>query len=265
MKTLTRNVGRRDRAGTSLPIPFKTLTDLGVQIRQSELTLIAGQPGVGKSSLALAIVVHAKVPTLYVCADTSEQTMRTRTAAMLSGVTQEEAERRMFSDVSWARGIFEQTRHIAWSFDATPSLTSIEEEIAAYEEVHGLTPSLIVVDNLIDVAVEGADEWGGLRQTMKRLKNLARETESAVLVLHHTSEAVTSIGLAPPRSALQGKVAQLPAVILTVDVRQDQEQMSVAVVKNRFGQANAAGNFGGWLDFIPARMLLQDSQIPGLR
>lgn len=268
MKTLTRNVGRKERSGTPIPLPFQTLSRLGVQVRQSELTLIAGQPGVGKSSLALAIVVAANVPALYVCADTSEQTMRTRTAAMLSGLKQSEAESRMFTDVPWATDMFERTQHIAWSFDPTPSLFTIEDEIAAYDEVHGIPPRIVVVDNLIDVAVEGADEWGGLRQTVKRLKNLARETESAVIALHHTSEAVHTMGIAPPRSALQGKVGQLPAVILTVDVTHsgtDTSSMGVAVVKNRFGKADATGNFGGWLDFDPSRMILSDPSMPGLR
>lgn len=264
MKTLTRNVGKRERAGSTLPLPFTTLASLGVQIRQSELTLVAGMPGAGKSTLALALAVAANVPTLYVCADTSEQTMRTRTASMLSKVKQDEAERRMFTDVPWAQSIFDQTQHIAWSFDTTPSLHSVEEELLAYEEVHGVTPSLVIVDNLIDVAVEGADEWGGLRKTVQRLKNLARETEAAVLALHHTSEAVPVLGIAPPRSALQGKVGQLPAVILTVDADAEHGTMGVAVVKNRFGKAVAQGTFGAYLTFDPARMQLTDSHVPGI-
>lgn len=264
MKSLTRNVGRRERAGSNVPIPFTTLTELGVQVRQAELTLIAGQPGAGKSSLALSIAVHANVPTLYVCADTSEQTMRTRTASMLTGLAMRETETRMFTDVPWAQSVFDQTQHIAWSFDATPSLQGIEEEIQAYEEVHGVTPTLLIVDNLIDVAVDGSDEWGGLRQTVKRLKNMARETESAVLALHHTSEAVNTIGIAPPRSSLQGKVGQLPAVILTLDVDSNSGTMGVAVVKNRFGKAAASGVYGGHLTFDAARMQITDTVHPGL-
>lgn len=258
MRNFVRNVGKRERGGTGIPIPLRTLSDLGVQIRQSELTMVAGQPGVGKSSLALALAVMAKVPTLYVCADTSELTMRVRTASMLSGISQKEVETKMYSDLPWARSLFTDTRHLAWSFDATPSLTSIREEIDAYEEVHGITPDLIVIDNLIDVSAEAGDEWAGLRYTMKELKSLARETESAVLVLHHVSEAITSMGMAPPRSAIQGKVNQLPAVILTVDVVPQTQQMAVGVVKNRFGQADAKGNHGGYLDFEPGCMKISD-------
>jgi len=264
LKSLTRNVGRRERAGTALPLPFTTLTNVGVQIRQSELTLVAGQPGSGKSSLALSVAVHANVPTLYICADTSEQTMRTRTAAMLTGMKMSEAEARMFNDIPWAQSVFDQTQHIAWSFDATPSLFGIEEEILAYEEVHGVTPALLIVDNLIDVAVEGHDEWGGLRKTVQRLKNMSRETESAVLALHHTSEAVNTIGIAPPRSALQGKVGQLPAVILTIDNDPTTDMLGVAVVKNRFGKADARGTLGGYLSFDAARMQIRDTHIPGV-
>lgn len=264
MKSFTRNVGRRERAGSSIPLPSRTLTELDVQVRQSELTLIAGQPGAGKSSLALSIAVHAQVPTLYVCADTSEQTMRTRTASMLTELPMREVERRMYEDIPWAQDVFDQTRHIAWSFDATPSLHGIQEEIQAYEEVHGVTPTLVIVDNLIDVSVEGADEWGGLRQTVKRLKNMARESESAVLALHHTSEAVNTLGIAPPRSSLQGKVGQLPAVILTLDVDGNSDMLGVAVVKNRFGKAAASGTHGAYMHFDAARMQIKDLQHPGI-
>ena len=265
MKSLVRNAGRRERAGTCVPLPFDSLTRLGVQIRQSELTMIAGQPGSGKSSLALSIAVHSTVPTLYVCADTSEQTMRTRIAAMQTGLRLSEAEERMFTDVEWARGLFTSTEHIAWSFDATPSLEGVAEEVAAYDEVHGTTPSLIIVDNLIDVAVEGNDEWGGLRKTAKRLKDLARETESAVVGLHHTSEAINTIGIAPPRSALQGKIAQLPALILTLEADGNSNTLGVAVTKNRFGKANAAGTFGVYLEFDAGRMQISDKHMPGLQ
>lgn len=254
----TRNVGRRERAGTAMPLPFNSLASMGVQVRQSELTLVAGQPGAGKSSLALSVVLGSTTPALYVCADTSEQTVRTRAAAMLTGLTQDEAERRMYSDVQWATKVFQRTQHVAWTFDPTPSLHNIEEDIAAYEEVHGTTPSIIVVDNLIDVAVEGSDEWGGLRQSVKHLKNLARAAEAAVIVLHHTSEAVHTMGIAPPRSSIQGKVSQLPALILTVEVDSSSDLMGVAVVKNRFGKADASGAYGVWLEFDPGRMLLRD-------
>jgi hypothetical protein len=90
---------------------------------------------------------------------------------------------------------------------------------------------------------------------MKELKYLARATNSAVVVLHHTSEAITGTPC-QPRSAIQGKVAQLPALICTLGVSGG--SMGVAVVKNRYGRANAEGTFVSWIEFLPEYMWLSD-------
>ena len=94
---------------------------------------------------------------------------------------------------------------------------------------------------------------------MKEIKFLARETNAALLVLHHTSEAFTS-GPCPPRAALQGKVAQLPALILTVN--SDDNYLSVAPVKNRYGKADPSGFHYVRLQWNPAHMYVNDIKEP---
>ncbi len=37
----------------------------------------------------------------------------------------------------------------------------------------------------MDIAMDGHDEFGGMRAAMKELKYLARDTNAALLVLHH--------------------------------------------------------------------------------
>lgn len=120
----------------------------------------------------------------------------------------------------------------------------------------GHNPSLIVVDNLIDISDGGGEEFSQMRQTMKELKYLARLTNAAVLVLHHTSEAYDGHPC-PPRSAIQGKVSQLPALICSV-AQTATGDLAVAPLKNRYGKADPSGTTATFLVFNGESMLLAD-------
>jgi len=147
--------------------------------------------------------------------------------------------------------------HIRWVFDSSPSLNDIDLELSAYEEVYGYDPTLIVVDNLIDVA-DGDDEFSAGRKVMKELKFLARDTGAAVLVLHHTTEAhFVADGRAPARASILGKDTRLPALVLTCHTHSD-GFMAVAVVKNRYGPADPSGGSPVFLSFDPAKMILKE-------
>lgn len=259
MKTLTRALSHGEAGGQSLPTPLRAFQELQVSIRNSEVSMISGIPGAGKSSLALYLAVKTGVPTLYICADTASFTMTLRLVAMLTGLRQSEVERRIQAPggPDWAKEILAKANHIIWSFDSAPNLNDIDGECQAFEEVMGTNPELIVIDNLIDVADGTGDEWGTLRATMKELKFLARDTGAAVLLLHHTSEGV-KYDTCPPRASLQGKVAQLPAVILTVHTDSERKTMHIAAVKNRYGAADPSGNTAKRVWFDPETMNIED-------
>ena len=114
---------------------------------------------------------------------------------------------------------------------------------------------MIVVDNLMDVATDGGEEFSSMRAIMKELKYLARATNAAIVVLHHTSEAIPGTPC-QPRSAIQGKVSQLPALICTLGTVGT--SMGVASVKNRYGRADAGGTLMTWLAFNPEYMYVED-------
>ncbi len=257
MRTLARAVGGKDIGGEPLPTVFKTLDVNKVVIRRSELSMIAGTPGAGKSTLALAMALRAKVPTLYISADTNAHTMAMRLLSMITGYTQSEAERALLEDVEGSRKIINDSAgHIFWSFESAPTLSDLDQEVSAFEELWGCSPTLIVVDNLMDIANDGGEEFASMRATMKELKYLARDTNAAVLVLHHTKESYPGEPC-QPRSALQGMVAQLPALILTVGTDAP-GYIAVAPVKNRYGKADQTGKMSYWLQFNPEIMDVSD-------
>jgi replicative DNA helicase len=255
MKTLVRSIGRSDIGGEPLPAVFKTFDNNKIVVRRAEVSMFAGIPGVGKSTLALALALKMKVPTLYISADTNAHTMAMRLASMISGKNQTDVEHMLENDVGWTKATLSKGSHIVWSFDSSPTLQDIDEEVQAFEELWGCPPTAIFIDNLMDIATDGGEEFASMRAIMKELKYLARATNAAIVILHHTSEAVDGKPC-QPRSALQGKVAQLPALICTLGVVGT--SMAVAPVKNRYGKADANGQHLAWLAFNPEYMFMDD-------
>jgi replicative DNA helicase len=255
MKTLARTVGRSDTGGEPLPSVFKSFDANKITPRRAEVSMFAGVPGVGKSTLSLAMALHMGVPTLYISADTNAHTMAMRLASMISGKNQTDVEALMNRDPDWTRAVLAKSRHIVWSFESSPTLEDIVEEIQAFEELWGASPEAIFIDNLMDIATDGGEEFASMRAVMKELKYLARATNAAIIILHHTSEGVPGTPC-QPRSALQGKVAQLPALICTLGVVGT--SMAIAPVKNRYGRADANANILAWLAFNPEWMYMAD-------
>ena len=259
MKTLRRSIGKPEVGGEPLPPTFQAFQREGIILRRAEVTVIAGTPGAGKSSIALHIAARLKQPTLYFSADTNAHTMAMRLVAMRSKINQSVAEQILKTDPNKAAEILKEYNHLYWSFEPSPTLKDLDEEVSAFETMWGRSPTLIVVDNLMDIAIDGHEEFAGMRAVMKELKYLARDTNAAVLVLHHTQEGAQGYPC-QPRSALQGKVAQIPAMVLTVGQMTHgiDTYLCVAPVKNRYGKADPTGATYLTLSFDPANMHLED-------
>lgn len=256
VRSLARSIRRSDKGGEPLPTVYRTFDTAGVLFRRGEVTMVAAPPGAGKSSLGLDVAAKVKRPTLYFSADSTELTMASRLAATLTGRYLFDVEQQILRDPEWAGDLLRGVDHIRWSFDSSPAFEDIDLEVAAFNEVWGEPPHLTVIDNVTDVADDGGDEFSALRYTMKGLKFLARDNNTAVLALHHTSEAVESRPC-PPRKAIHGKISQMPALILTIGPS-DGIYMPVACVKNRQGPADITGQTAMYLSYDPSVMRLDD-------
>jgi predicted ATP-dependent serine protease len=196
----------------------------------------AGPPGAGKTYMALIAAVRMKVPTLYVSADSDEDTMAARLGAAITKhdvyTVAETISHGLFTE---EYGPVVGDLPIRFAFDPSePSIADIANALEAWIEVQGEPPHLVVIDNLMNMAGEGGNEFELMRRNCKDLQWLARKSKACVLVLHHTSEGDEKYLIsAPPRSAIQYKVNQLPSLIMTM--ANDNGLMSFAVVKNRFG------------------------------
>lgn len=259
MKTLRRSIGKPEVGGEPLPPIFQAFQREGMILRRAEVTVIAGLPGAGKSSIALHIAARLKQPTLYFSADTNAHTMAMRLLAMKAKIPQTEAEHMLKTQPDSAEGLLKEFNNLYWSFESSPTLKDLDEEVLAFETIWGRSPTLIVIDNLMDIANDGQEEFAGLRQIMKELRFLARDTNACVLVLHHTKEGAYG-NPCQPRSALQGMVSQVPAMVLTVgQLKQGQDSyLCFSPVKNRYGKADQTGAHYVSLHFKPDEMYLED-------
>jgi hypothetical protein len=115
-----------------------------------------------------------------------------------------------------------------------------------------------VIDIMMDIDYEGAAEqnyWS----LMAELKDLAREQETAVTVVHHTSESAKG-GSPPPRSAIMGKANQLPTLILTLWGDAHAGTLDVATVKNRFGPQDPMGGKYFTMSAQPGICLIEERE-----
>lgn len=258
MRFLHQSVLVPEKHVPTVPGNFPSFAERGVALRAGELSVIAGPPGAGKSTLALALAVRSQAPCLYFSADTTEYTMRVRSLMMLTGMNREDAEQSMKADRVWASQVLASgIGHIAWDTSSAPTLEHIELTLEAFREARGEDPVMVVIDNAGDVAFDSGDEFGSLRTLMRELRWFSRDTNAAFCVLHHTTERVPG-NPAPPQHALHGKIAQVPAAILTVVSDAEPGFMGVGVTKNRYGKARADGSDPIWLRYDPEHMSITD-------
>jgi hypothetical protein len=263
MRSLLQVVGVESPAGHMLPEILPQLTTAQVVFRQAQLHLIAAQPGGGKTMLALWYAIKSKTPCLYFSADSDSRTMALRAGAILMDRSVSDVERMMDSEASvlLEDALAEGASHIRFSFDPSPSLQDIEEEVEAWIELHGSAPTAIYIDNLMNVAAVSDNEWTALRDAMSAFHYMAREHESAFIVLHHVSEneKMSKPNYPAPRKALMGKVSALPELVLSVALDSSANSYRVAVVKNRHGKADPNAEEYVTLAAEPSHMSLYNS------
>ncbi len=236
----------------------------GAEFYRGSVVMVAGQPAAMKSMFALNLVHLLGEPTLYFSADSDAAVQVSRLAAMITGVNHSSIRDQMGSDPAQAARFREAlgTSNVQFSFDSNPDAYDMETEISAWVELYDEYPRVIVVDNLRNIFTGQDSEHGGYKMVQQMLIDIARETNACVFTLHHMSESGGRKSTDPaPRSAIDGKVSQLPDLILSV--AREADQFRLISIKNRHAVDHPEAEREHWktlrVDAPTARFFAQDS------
>lgn len=264
MLTLGQSAAVKGSAGEPLPTVWKSLEDAGTRFLRGQLALVAAGPGTGKSALVLNYALKAGVSCLYFSADSDAFVQVSRALAILGDIDMKRSGELLLNN---ERGTIEDiigNVPVRFSYNPSPTLTHIENQLLAYEELYGDFPELVVVDNALDVVMEGSedDQSRSLDSLMAWLHDMARTTEACVIVLHHVTGPYNDANQPIPLSGVKGQIGRVPELILTLHKQPGEygwaDQMCVSTVKNRGQRADPSGQSFVPLEFDGYRMSIKD-------
>lgn len=213
--------------------------------------MFAGPPGSMKTVTLINVAMKTDVPTLYFSSDSDDHTVASRVLAYQTGNTSDVTEQWLKNNQEWASEVLKAADHVKWCFNPSPSIEDLYAECDAFAEIHGQYPHMIVIDVLMDID----DGSGAVDQnywtTMQELKIMARETQSAIVIAHHTTESVKGEPC-QPRSAIMGKANQLPILIITLNGDAQNGRLHMSITKNRYGKDDQTGKTYFSLEVDPA-------------
>lgn len=269
MLTLAQSAAVKGSAGEPLPTVWKSLEERGTRFLRGQLALVAAGPGTGKSAFVLNYTLRSGVSCLYFSADSDAFVQLTRALAVMGGLNMAEAgEAVLNNDTGKINSIIGESP-VRFSYNPSPTLAHIETQVQAYEELYGDYPELIVIDNAMDVVMEGSDidQAQSLDALMAWLHDMARTTEACVIVLHHVTGPFNDANKPIPLSGVKGQIGRVPELILTLhkqaaDYEGQPDDLCVSTVKNRGQRADPSGESYALLTFDGYRMSIEDNVDP---
>lgn len=189
MQTLERAVLRQDSVGRKLTLPWHHMNE-HISLRTKELVMMAGAPGGGKSTVAVNMAMQMEVPMLYLAQDSPASVLSRMTALATSQETRKTF--RAIADGSQRTVIAEEMADVRPTLvfeRGAMLLEGIKERVEALQEWLGEFPSVVVVDNLIDMIIPGQTHGDNSFYTtaLPYLKQMANEYNLTVLALHHVT------------------------------------------------------------------------------
>lgn len=255
MQSLGMAARNRGSTGQQLPTPFyPSLESAGIRFWRSQLTLVVGPGGSGKSVFIANLIVKWGRPTLGFLLDQDAATAASRFAATQMDLPFLELKREL--DDPCTVETLAALGFIQTDFKAE-SLEDIQLQLDAYIERYGVPPEIIVVDNLGNMTSGYDDEWKTLKALTLELDIMARKYEMLVICAHHTTDQPSTEPL--PRSAILGKIAQYPRLIISVANNPFSGEFKVAAVKNSSGPQDPAAGNPLSMDADLANMQIQES------
>lgn len=254
MRTLAKAVKTLGHGGKHLTLPYEGLEKL-VTLRTNELVVLAGAPGGGKSMFAVNLAMDLEVPVLYFAQD-SPNSILTRLSAIAGGMEMARVASGMETEDGreWLAERLANVRPtLIYNRDAV-TLEDVERKIFAMREWLGINPPLIVIDNLLDMIVEGSNpsESAFYATALPRLKQLANKHDVTIMLLHHVKHGENETGTDPLKlSDLLFAGAREARHVWGIYRSIGNDFLYVQVLKQQDGNADAYGKLEAKLRWYP--------------
>ena len=202
---------------------------------RSGLVFMFGQPGSGKSFLALDIALHVALDLPWCGRKVRHGPVLVLVGEGGSGLPQRVK--------AWRIG----HRQILDAFPAefafeAPAIATPEGQHRMREAVDSMSPSpvLVIIDTLAQ-ALPGADEnaVSEVGPPLRFLAALAADRDLCVLVIHHERKSAHADGL----NAMRGSSALAGAADAAVRVRRSEDRITAEVVKQKDGESDVSLDF----------------------
>ena len=250
--------------GKKLALPWPSLSSI-VKMHTKEIVIVGGAPGSGKSLIAINLAMNVTYPVLYIAQDTPASVV----ARMVSITNGWDLDKSMIhlSAGTDSTEIAQRMRehHSNIVIERRPvSVERVEGMLNALEEWHGEAPPLVVIDNLIDMRVEGSThaDMSFFTKTLPELKFLANEKNTCIMLLHHVIRRGESNqagrGTAPLTLNDLYFAGEREARLVLGVYNNGEDTLHVQVLKQQDGRASADGNISVDLKWTPRMARLED-------
>lgn len=250
MQTLARALKGWAGKGRPISIPFRGVQEL-VDFRTGDLAILAGAPGGGKSLLAINWAWRSADSILYLAQDSPRSVLMRFTALALG---------KRLSDIRdedldyWSTRLPHDKREELVIQGGAQAVADVEARIIALTEWLMEPPKLVVVDNLIDMRIEGLShmESGFYASLLPALKQMAIAHDVGILGLHHVTRSDDhGLGDEPLKMKDLLFAGERESRHVWGAYNDGRRTINWQVLKQQDGKADPRGNLGVRLDWSP--------------
>jgi len=222
-----------------IQVPWNKLSKI-IRPRGGNVGVIIAAPGVGKTTFGLNWVNRTNARTLYVSADTNPTDVSAQLASMITGDERIIVEKRLETSNEWkteySKAVFERNSNLVLDFDPSPSIQSVWDKAIALTEMWAMTPEMIVIDTASNIEMSDKGDNAEWQRVWLACKDIARNLNSFVLLMHHVKQGDAASGRVAPQMAdgLWGS-DKFPEFVLGLHAPNPSE-LVMTVVKNRSGK-----------------------------
>lgn len=184
-----------------LPIPWEKLANV-IRPKGGNTAVIIAAPGIGKTTFLLNWAAKARIPTLYLSADTSAQDITAQLGSLVSGHDRRTVESRLIESTTWRREYAQAIKaaypNLVLDFSPRPTMLDIRQKGLALTELWGITPQMIVMDTASNVAMKDMSDNAEWQRVWLQAIQLARDLNAVFVFAHHVKQGLARSGRMAP-------------------------------------------------------------------